>query len=238
MTTSKRLCKRPVSFQLRPNIRLQTDVPKSDAFCKSKNARLFDTPLKCGVGRPVKRRRFLTCLVLIGTGMIGILLVMPQPRVLFTLATLPAPTSLPVPVRGVPPKALADTWGAPRSGGRRHKGIDIFAKRGTEIIAPVSGVVLDIGRNRLGGNIVKILGPGPQVHYFAHLERFGLSESAVLFAAARSSATSATPATPGAHYPSSLRYLCASPSRHQSLQPPYEPFVIGRLAHPPLGFEL
>jgi peptidoglycan LD-endopeptidase LytH len=121
----------------------------------------------------VKRPRFFTCLVLIGIGMIGILLIMPQPRLLFTLATLPAPTSLPVPVRGVPPKALADTWGAPRSGGRRHKGIDIFAKRGTEIIAPVSGVVLDIGRNRLGGNVVKILGPGPQVHYFAHLERFG-----------------------------------------------------------------
>jgi peptidoglycan LD-endopeptidase LytH len=105
--------------------------------------------------------------------MIGVLLVMPQPRVLFTLATLSPPTSLPIPVRGVSSKALADTWGAPRSGGRRHKGIDIFAKRGTEVIAPVSGVVLDIGRNRLGGNIVKILGPGPQVHYFAHLERFG-----------------------------------------------------------------
>ena len=25
----------------------------------------------------------------------------------------------------------------------------------------------------MGGNVVRVLGPGPQVHYFAHLERFG-----------------------------------------------------------------
>ena len=171
--------------------------------------------------------------------MIGILLVMPQPRLLFTLATLPAPTSLPVPVRGVPPKALADTWGAPRSGGRRHKGIDIFAKRGTEIIAPVSGVVLDIGRNRLGGNVVKILGPGPQVHYFAHLERFGpLRKRGLVRRGEVVGYVGDTGNARGTPPPSSLRYLRASRSRHQSLQPPYEPLVIGRLAHSPLGFEL
>jgi peptidoglycan LD-endopeptidase LytH len=121
----------------------------------------------------MNRRRPITCLVLIAIVGIGLLLVIPHPRALFTLITSPAPTSLPVPVRGVPPKALVDTWGAPRSGGRIHKGIDIFAERGTEIVTPVSGLVLDIGRNRLGGNVVKILGPGAQVHYFAHLDGFG-----------------------------------------------------------------
>ena len=89
--------------------------------------------------------------------------------------------SLPVPVRGVAPPALADTWGAARSGGRRHRGIDIFAERGTPVVAPVDGFVLDVGHDRLGGNVVKLLGPGLQVHYFAHLDRFGdLSERGLI----------------------------------------------------------
>ena len=37
---------------------------------------------------------------------------------------------LPVPVEGVTRKQLQDTWGAARSEGRKHEGIDIFAKRG------------------------------------------------------------------------------------------------------------
>jgi murein DD-endopeptidase MepM/ murein hydrolase activator NlpD len=78
-----------------------------------------------------------------------------------------------VPVEGVSPSDLADTWGAPRSGGRSHRGIDIFARRGTPVVSPVDGLVLDVGRDRLGGNVVKVLGPGLQVHYFAHLDRFG-----------------------------------------------------------------
>lgn len=38
---------------------------------------------------------------------------------------------------------------------------------------PVTGLVLRVGRNRLGGNVVTVLGPAFQVHYFAHLDRFG-----------------------------------------------------------------
>ena len=74
---------------------------------------------------------------------------------------------------GVAPSALADSWGAPRSGGRSHRGIDIFARRGTPVVSPVDGFVLDAGRDPLGGNVVKILGPGFRVHYFAHLDGFG-----------------------------------------------------------------
>jgi murein DD-endopeptidase MepM/ murein hydrolase activator NlpD len=33
--------------------------------------------------------------------------------------------------------------------------------------------VITVGHNRLGGQIVKVLGPGPEVHYYAHLDRFG-----------------------------------------------------------------
>ncbi|MBZ0114879.1 MAG: M23 family metallopeptidase [Thermoanaerobaculia bacterium] len=84
-----------------------------------------------------------------------------------------APDSIPVPVQGVSPQGLVDTWGAARSEGRKHRGIDIFAKRNTPVVSPVDGVVLSIGVNRLGGNVVRILGPGRQVHYLAHLEGYG-----------------------------------------------------------------
>lgn len=94
-------------------------------------------------------------------------------RTLVHVAVEPAPEFLPVPVQGVRAAMLADTFGAPRPGGRRHHGIDIFAKRGTPVTAPVGGVVLRTGQNRLGGNVVWLLGPGQQVHYFAHLDRFG-----------------------------------------------------------------
>jgi len=88
-----------------------------------------------------------------------------------------APTSLRMPVQGVSVGSVADTWGAPRSGGRRHEGIDIFAPRGTPVVAATEGVVTRIGTNRLGGNVVWVLGPAGQRHYYAHLDRYaeGLS---------------------------------------------------------------
>jgi murein DD-endopeptidase MepM/ murein hydrolase activator NlpD len=89
------------------------------------------------------------------------------------LGAMPAPSALPVPVAGVKPTGLADTWGGARSGGRRHEGIDIFAKRGTPVISNTEGVVLQVGANRLGGQVVWVLGPGGQRHYYAHLERYG-----------------------------------------------------------------
>jgi murein DD-endopeptidase MepM/ murein hydrolase activator NlpD len=89
------------------------------------------------------------------------------------LAALPAPTALPVPVAGVTPAQLADTWGGARGAGRRHEGIDIFARRGTPVVSSTEGVVLRVGTNRLGGQVVWVLGPGGQRHYYAHLDRYG-----------------------------------------------------------------
>lgn len=85
------------------------------------------------------------------------------------LVSAPVPAALPNPVPGA---ALTDTWGGARSGGRRHEGIDIFAKRNTPIRATTRGVVLRVGENALGGRTVMILGPGGQRHYYAHLERY------------------------------------------------------------------
>jgi len=88
------------------------------------------------------------------------------------LAAQPVPTALPVPVRGVAARSLSDTWGGARSGGRRHEGIDIFARRGTAVTSSTEGVILRIGTNRLGGQVVWVLGPGGQRHYYAHLDRY------------------------------------------------------------------
>jgi murein DD-endopeptidase MepM/ murein hydrolase activator NlpD len=84
----------------------------------------------------------------------------------------PAPAALPVPVEGVEPSQLADTWGAARSEGRAHEGIDIFAPRETQVLAATRGVVVRRGWNRLGGRTISILGPGGQYHYYAHLEGY------------------------------------------------------------------
>ncbi|MEI2416243.1 M23 family metallopeptidase [Orrella sp. JC864] len=92
------------------------------------------------------------------------------------LALKPAPETLPVPVQGVPPAALADTWGAPRGNGRRHEGIDIFAPRGRPVLSATEGIVTRKGSSPLGGNIVWVMGPGRQMHYYAHLDRHGSVE--------------------------------------------------------------
>lgn len=84
-----------------------------------------------------------------------------------------APEHLPMPVAGVGARDIRDSWGAPRPGGRRHQGIDIFAPRGRAILSTTEGVVLKVGHNTLGGNVVWVLGPGGQSHYYAHLDTFG-----------------------------------------------------------------
>ena len=88
------------------------------------------------------------------------------------LALMAPPDSLPVPVAGVAPGRLADTWGAARSGGRSHEGIDIFADRGTAVLSATEGVVSRVGTNSLGGNVVWVTGPGREAHYYAHLEDY------------------------------------------------------------------
>lgn len=88
------------------------------------------------------------------------------------LASMPVPEVINVPVRGVSRMRLRDTWQAARSGGRKHEGIDIFAPRGTPVHSATEGIVMRVGSNRLGGQVVWVLGPGGQRHYYAHLDRF------------------------------------------------------------------
>jgi murein DD-endopeptidase MepM/ murein hydrolase activator NlpD len=91
----------------------------------------------------------------------------------YTLATDTVPAHLPNPVDTVSPRRLANSWGTARPDGRRHEGIDIFAPKGTPVVSTTRGIVVRVGMNRLGGQIVGVLGPGLEWHYYAHLDRFG-----------------------------------------------------------------
>lgn len=51
-----------------------------------------------------------------------------------------------------------------------HKGVDIFARKGTPIYSACSGIVLYTGQYKYGGNVVIVLGPKWRFHYYAHLE--------------------------------------------------------------------
>jgi peptidoglycan LD-endopeptidase LytH len=83
------------------------------------------------------------------------------------------PRSLPVPVEGVAKARVTASFGDPRSGGRTHEGVDIFASRGTPVRSTTVGRIEYKGMRGLGGRIVRVTGPGGYVHYYAHLEDWG-----------------------------------------------------------------
>ncbi len=70
------------------------------------------------------------------------------------------------PVQG--PMSFADTWGAPRSGGRTHQGVDMIAETGVPLVAVVDGVA-QAKINTLGGNTVALTGADGTRYYYAHL---------------------------------------------------------------------
>jgi len=69
--------------------------------------------------------------------------------------------------------AFGDTWGAPRSGGRRHQGVDMIGSRGTPILAVVDGFAHP-RTNTLGGTTVFLTGADGNKYYYAHLDSYGV----------------------------------------------------------------
>lgn len=88
------------------------------------------------------------------------------------------PKQLPIPVEGVSSRQLRDTWGAARSSGRSHEGIDIMAATGTKVYATTEGVIASLKGNNLGGTVIWMIGPAGTWHYYAHLHKHkrGLNE--------------------------------------------------------------
>ena len=81
--------------------------------------------------------------------------------------------ALRLPVVGVRTAMLDDSWHAPRDGGARvHKGIDIFAPKGTEVVAVVDGVISFIGDQKLGGHCIWLTTENGASFYYAHLDRW------------------------------------------------------------------
>ena len=76
------------------------------------------------------------------------------------------------PVQG--PNSFVDSWGAPRSGGRAHKGVDMMAAHGTPVVAPVAGTVTHRG-NSLGGLSFHLDGVDGHYYYGTHLSSYGNS---------------------------------------------------------------
>src|SRR3954468_9041860 len=104
---------------------------------------------------------------------LAMLVLHPRPELPFAVRIWfeDAPAQLRVPVAGVRPGQIGNSWHAPRQGGRLHEGIDIFAPRGRPVLSSTEGIVWRGGVNRLGGHVVWVLGPGRQLHYYAHLAR-------------------------------------------------------------------
>lgn len=96
------------------------------------------------------------------------------------LARLPAEPDevLAMPVDGVRVAQIADTWGAPRGGGRRHEGQDVFAPRGTPVRSATHGIVFEISDRFTGGRGVMVLGAGGVRYFYTHFDAYaeGLRE--------------------------------------------------------------
>jgi len=78
-----------------------------------------------------------------------------------------------VPVLGVSPWQIPDTFDARRDGGRRHDAQDILAPRGTPVLAADDGTILRIGTNALGGRVIWAADSERRfTFYYAHLDHY------------------------------------------------------------------
>ncbi len=76
------------------------------------------------------------------------------------------------PVRG--PVAFINDFGLMKPGGRFHNGVDIYAPRGTPVVAPVAGVVEHVRGSRAGLQAT-LHGSDGHVYIGTHLDSFGAS---------------------------------------------------------------
>jgi murein DD-endopeptidase MepM/ murein hydrolase activator NlpD len=88
--------------------------------------------------------------------------------------------ALAVPVAGVAPAQLTDTFTAARGSGRVHDAIDIMAPRGTLVLAAADGTVEKLYFSEGGGGIAAYVRSPDQrwIYYYAHLDHYapGLAE--------------------------------------------------------------
>ena len=105
----------------------------------------------------------------------GLYLLRVQPELLagseYTITIVEVP-SLAFPVAGKDKISIGSFFGDSRDGGaREHHGIDIFAIRGTNVLAPSPAIVRRVGTRGLGGKTVVLWDQERSLNlYFAHLD--------------------------------------------------------------------
>ncbi len=79
------------------------------------------------------------------------------------------------PVSGGTNRDVGSFWADPRDGGKRsHEGVDIFADKGTPLVAVTDGIIADTGERGLGGKQVWLRdGLFGKSIYYAHLDSIG-----------------------------------------------------------------
>ena len=106
----------------------------------------------------------------------------PQPGVLPAgeETTLPEPPALRMPVQGMAPEDVQDTYTDQRGGGARvHGALDLMAPRGTPVLAVDGGRIAKLFLSKPGGTTVYQFDPtGRFAYYYAHLDGYaeGLAE--------------------------------------------------------------
>ncbi len=82
------------------------------------------------------------------------------------------PQKMVIPVKGATVKSWNEKsfWAYPWGSSITHKGIDIFAQKGTDVIAATKGIVIYTHEGGKGGKSVMVLGPKWRFHYYAHLD--------------------------------------------------------------------
>jgi len=103
----------------------------------------------------------------------------PQPDFQFSQSQGDSPSNLIIPVAGVRPDQLQDTFSEARSEGRVHDAIDIPAPQGTTVLAAADGPIVKLFQSQRGGTtIYQASVDGKFIYYYAHLDRYadGLTE--------------------------------------------------------------
>lgn len=88
------------------------------------------------------------------------------------VAATPPPPPPPTTFCPAPGSRFTNSWGAPRSGGRRHKGVDMMAPHGSPVLAPVAGTVRH-SRSSLGGLGFYLTDAAGNEYFGTHMQSLG-----------------------------------------------------------------